>query len=63
MKRFFLFILILFLPVLLYAQPSIEFNKETHDFGNVKQGDIIEHIFDFVNTGDEDLIINKIVTS
>lgn len=28
-----------------------------HEFGNIKQGDIVEHVFEFTNTGTEDLQI------
>jgi len=43
--------------------PIIQFDKETHDFGQVSQGEIPEHIFTFKNVGDEELVIRNITTS
>ena len=37
--------------------PSFSFNKETHDFGKIKEGDVVEYEFSFTNTGDAPLII------
>ncbi len=34
-------------------------NEKTYDFGTIKQGDVVEHIFRFKNTGKNDLIIRK----
>ncbi len=34
-------------------------SAKTYNFGTVKQGDVIEHIFTFKNTGKNDLIIRK----
>lgn len=39
------------------------FSDKTYDFGTIKQGDVIEHIFKFKNTGKNDLIIRKIKSS
>ncbi|HAM53176.1 MAG TPA: hypothetical protein DCP92_21675 [Nitrospiraceae bacterium] len=55
--------LIVLLPALVYAQPSIVFESETHDFGVVEQGAQLEHVFDFVNSGNEDLVISKLMPS
>lgn len=33
------------------------FDKVEHDFGVIKQGDIVEYSFKFKNTGDNDLLI------
>lgn len=43
------------------AQPTttISFDKEEHDFGNINEGDKVEHIFKFTNTGNEPLIISS----
>ena len=42
------------------TETSIEF-KETHvDFGKIKQGEVVLHTFVFTNTGDEDLLINRV---
>lgn len=37
--------------------PSFQFEKEQHDFGTIKDGDVVEHVFTFVNTGEAPLII------
>jgi hypothetical protein len=43
-----------------YAAPSIEFVSETHDFGHVTQGEPQEHVFEFTNTGTDELVIEWI---
>lgn len=62
MKKFIL-IMALFVPSLVYAQPSITFQDEVHDFGEVLQGAELEHTFEFRNSGTEDLEIKKVSTS
>lgn len=62
MKKFIL-ILLLLAPSLVYAQPSITFQNEIHDFGEVLQGAELEHTFEFSNSGTEDLEISKVSTS
>lgn len=37
--------------------PVIEFEKETHDFGKIKEGEKVSYSFKFKNTGNSDLII------
>lgn len=39
--------------------PSFNFEEELHDFGNIKEGDVVEHVFAFVNDGDAPLIISN----
>jgi len=39
--------------------PKMEFAKEAHDFGTIKDGDIVEHRFKFKNVGDSPLIISN----
>jgi len=38
----------------------ITFDKKTHDFGDIMQGDKVEHTFYFTNTGNEPLIITNV---
>ncbi len=38
--------------------PTFNFNEELHDFGTVKDGDVVEHVFSFVNNGEAPLIIS-----
>ncbi|MFY0655111.1 MAG: DUF1573 domain-containing protein, partial [Cyclobacteriaceae bacterium] len=37
--------------------PTFQFAKEEHDFGKIKEGDVVEYEFKFTNTGDAPLII------
>jgi len=63
MKRIMLIALFLLFPLLAYAQPSIVFDEEAYDFGPVSDVDTIEHIFEFTNTGDKELLIEKVIAS
>lgn len=63
MKRIILIAFFLLFPLLAYAQPSIVFDEETYDFGPVSDVETIEHIFEFANKGDTELIIDKVVAS
>jgi len=38
---------------------KIKFEKISHDFGTIKEGDIVETVFKFTNTGNSDLIITN----
>src|SRR3954467_5464199 len=40
--------------------PVITFEKKTHDFGDIVQGDKVEHTYYFTNTGNEPLIITNV---
>jgi hypothetical protein len=37
--------------------PIMSFDKTVHDFGNVKEGETVETVFTFTNSGKSDLII------
>jgi len=37
--------------------PVMSFTEKEFDFGTIKEGDKVEHVFTFTNTGDGDLII------
>ncbi len=39
--------------------PSFEFEAMDHDFGTIKDGDIVTHVFKFKNTGQAPLIIQS----
>jgi hypothetical protein len=43
--------------------PVMTWAKNTHDFGNIVQGDAVEHTFTFTNTGNEPLIITDVKVS
>jgi len=65
------FLFLLFIGVsAVYAQsaekkdgPEITFEATTFDFGDIKQGDVVEHIFSFENTGNQPLIISNANTT
>ncbi len=40
--------------------PVITFEKKTHDFGDIVQGDKVEQTFKFTNTGNEPLVITNV---
>jgi hypothetical protein len=63
MKKTVLSFFFLFLPAICYAQPSIVFDTQYHDFGTVNPGDTIEYTFDFTNAGDRELVVEKLVPS
>ncbi len=39
--------------------PVIEFKETEFNFGNIKQGEVVEHTFEFTNTGKSPLIIES----
>ena len=40
--------------------PIISWVRTTHDFGDIYQGDKVEHTFEFTNTGSEALVITNV---
>ena len=40
--------------------PVIAWTSITHDFGDIYQGDKVEHTFEFTNTGNEPLVITNV---
>ncbi len=45
------------------SYPVITFKELSYDFGNINEGDKVEHTFEFTNTGNAPLIIDKIKAS
>lgn len=39
--------------------PAFQFIHEEYNFGEITQGQTVEHIFQFVNAGDQDLVISS----
>lgn len=39
--------------------PAFDFEKESHDFGTINEGDKVSHTFKFTNTGEAPLIIQN----
>ena len=70
MKEGILFTLILLTAGLVFAQeqsdkaqvtgPSFTFEEDSYDFGDIYQGDVVDHVFVFENTGTEPLIITNV---
>lgn len=65
-----LLIIFVFLSTVSWAQdtatvagPAITFEESTFDFGDINQGDKVEHIFNFENTGDAPLVITNVQTT
>ncbi len=60
---------ILFLGCLLlfaassHAQPAISFSQVNYDFAAIGEEDQVEHVFEFANTGDQALVIEKLHAS
>lgn len=47
----------------LSGSPEIQFKESQHDFGTVKEGNVVDYTFKFSNAGDGLLKINDITTS
>jgi hypothetical protein len=67
MKKYLLLIVVLGFVASAFAQqpasksgPILTFEKKTHDFGDIFQGDKVEETFKFANTGTEPLIITNV---
>ncbi len=39
--------------------PTLDFEKKTHDFGTINEGDVVEHTFTFTNNGKAPLVITN----
>ncbi len=63
MKKIAIAVLFILLPAIAFAAPSIRFDTEQHDFGEVSQGELPSFNFKFANTGDADLVIKEIITT
>ncbi|MEH0158101.1 DUF1573 domain-containing protein [Limibacter armeniacum] len=45
------------------AVAAIEFEEKLYDFGDIQQGDVVEHIFKFTNSGSIPLQITNVKTT
>jgi len=43
--------------------PVFTFSDQKHDFGDIVQGNVVEHSFEFTNTGNMPLIISNVITT
>jgi hypothetical protein len=62
-KKIILIAFMLLFPAIAFAQPSIVFDMEQHDFGTIEKAGVLEFSFEFRNEGTEDLEINKLIPS
>src|SRR6187401_1000857 len=67
MRKYLFLIMVVGLAAQAYGQQSqakngavITFEKKSHDFGDMFQGDKVEHTYYFTNTGNEPLIITNV---
>ncbi len=70
MKKLTFLLITLFAVNFAFAQtadsnngPDLSFKETTHDFGDITQGDVVEHVFAFENTGNEPLILSDVKTT
>ena len=64
MKKLFYAVIFIFLTQSLSnAQPVSRFSQVDYDFGNISEGDKTEHVFEFSNSGDTDLLVEKVVAT
>jgi hypothetical protein len=62
-KKLVLVCFLLLVPGVSFAQPAISFRTLTYDFGVLSQKDEVGHVFEFVNNGDRELVIEKLTPS
>jgi hypothetical protein len=69
MKKYFLFVALIGIAFSAFSQvatsqkvsgPVITFEKKSHDFGDIYQGDKVEETYKFTNTGTEPLVITNV---
>lgn len=73
MKKLFILVLGIFFISQAFAQDAanttkaagavVTFEEASHDFGDISQGDKVEHTFKFTNTGNEPLILSNVLTT
>lgn len=56
-------LMLLLMPMRAYAHPVIDFPERKYAFGPVGQEGKVEHLFEFINRGDQELIIEKVSAS
>jgi hypothetical protein len=68
MKKYLFLVFVLGFAFQGFAQenqggPVITWEKKVHDFGDIIQGDKVEHTYTFTNTGNEPLLITNVQVS
>lgn len=46
-----------------HPKTTIEFESSSHDFGVISEGEIVQHVFKFTNTGSNPLFIKDVIAS
>lgn len=44
-------------------QATIVFEEQSHDFGDINQGDVVKHVFKFKNVGDDTLRLSNVAVT
>lgn len=73
MKKLLALSAVFLMAIQLYAQeaekteevngPQITFEVSSHDFGDIEQGEKVNYVFKFENTGIEPLILSNVLTT
>lgn len=74
MRKFAFLITLFFVGAVAFAQeaqeltepvdgPKLKFEKKSHDFGDITQGDVVEYTFNFTNTGNAPVILSDVRTT
>lgn len=63
MKKFILVATVVLATFAAHAQAKIEFKSETIDYGQIAKGGDGVRVFEFTNTGNEDLIVSDVKSS
>lgn len=67
MKNLFFSLLFLMISGIAFSQAAdsvaFKFNEKKFDFGDITQGQKVEHIFKFTNAGVKPLVISNVITS
>lgn len=63
MKKFILVAVVALVSLTAQAQAKIEFKSETIDYGQIAKGSDGVRVFEFTNTGNEELVISDVKSS
>ncbi len=63
MKKFILVAVVALISFAAQAQAKIEFKSETIDYGQIAKGSDGVRVFEFTNTGNEELVISDVKSS
>jgi hypothetical protein len=63
MFRMLILLLLFWVPIEAFASPAIIVDGLHHDFGQILQGETLDHVYRFQNTGDEVLTLSNVRSS